>query len=104
MAVKIRLRQQGRKNRSSYRLVVADARSPRDGKYIENVGFYDPLRVASEDVTIKHDRIAHWVNLGAQVSENAMQLIKRAAPELYRSLINREVERKQAIREKRKKA
>jgi small subunit ribosomal protein S16 len=104
MAVKIRLRQQGRTNRTSYRLVVADARSPRDGKYIENVGFYDPLRTQDQDVTIKQERIAHWVGLGAQISENAMKLIKRAAPELYRNLINKEVERREAQRDKRKKA
>jgi len=104
MAVKIRLRQQGRKNRTSYRLVVADSRSPRDGKYIENVGFYDPLREQSEEVKFNHERIAHWLSQGAQISESAMTLLKRAAPELYRNLVNREVEKRQIAIQKRKKA
>jgi len=103
MAVKIRLRQQGRTNRTSYRLVVADARSPRDGKYIKNLGFYDPLRSQPDDVKVDHERIAFWVGQGAQISENAMSLLKRAAPELYRNLINREVEKRQVAKEKRKK-
>ncbi len=104
MAVKIRLRQQGRSNRTSYRLVVADARSPRDGKYIENVGFYDPLRAQPQDVSVDHERIAFWIAQGAQISENVMQLLKRAAPEIYRNLVNREVEKRQAACQKRKSA
>ncbi len=103
MAVRIRLRQQGRTNRTSYRLVVTDGRAPRDGKYIENVGFYDPLREKDEDVTVNEERISYWVSQGAEVSESAMALIKRAAPNLYRSFMNRQIEKRQAAIEKRKK-
>jgi small subunit ribosomal protein S16 len=104
MALKIRLRQQGRTNRTSYRLVVADARSPRDGKYIENVGFYDPLLPKESDVKVDHERISFWIGQGAQLTERVVSLIKRAAPEIYRQLINREVEKRQIENEKRRKA
>jgi small subunit ribosomal protein S16 len=104
MALKIRLRQQGRTNRTSYRLVVADARSPRDGKYIENVGFYDPLLPKESDVKVDHERINFWIGQGAQLTERVVSLLKRAAPEIYRQLINREVEKRQIVNEKRRKA
>jgi small subunit ribosomal protein S16 len=104
MAVKIRLRQQGRTNRTSYRLVVADSRSPRDGKYIENLGFYDPLMAQEDNVKVDHERVAFWVGQGAQVSENVMNLLKKAAPELYRNLVNRELEKRQNAKAKKDKA
>ena len=104
MALKIRLRQQGRTNRTSYRLVVADARSPRDGKYLENVGFYDPLLPKESDVRVDHERISFWISQGAQITERVLSLLKRAAPEIYRQLINREVEKRQIVNEKRRKA
>ena len=104
MALKIRLRQQGRTNRTSYRLVVADARSPRDGKYLENVGFYDPLLPKESDVRVDHERISFWISQGAQITERVVSLLKRAAPEIYRQLINREVEKRQIVNEKRRKA
>ncbi|MBN1915336.1 MAG: 30S ribosomal protein S16 [Parachlamydiales bacterium] len=80
MALKIRLRQQGRNNYRSFRIVVADIRSPRDGKYLEGLGWYDPHLETGKDVMVKEDRLAHWLSQGAQVSENVKALIKRAAP------------------------
>jgi len=74
--VKIRLRRMGAKKRPFYRLVVADARSPRDGRFIEQLGFYDPL---TEPATIKIDeaKVVLWLNQGAQPSDAARTLLKR---------------------------
>lgn len=77
MALKIRLRQQGRRNRQSYRLVVADVRSKRDGKYIEMLGWYDPHINNAQNGAIKGDRIRYWQSVGAEVTENAASFIKR---------------------------
>ena len=81
MAVKIRLRAQGCKNRVMYRLVAADSRAPRDGKYIENLGWYNPFAHNEEQqLNIKPDRIQYWISQGAQVSDKAVCLIKKLAP------------------------
>lgn len=77
MAVKIRLARAGARNRPYYRIVVADARSPRDGRFIEMVGTYDP-RTNPPRVTIKSDRIDHWVGNGAQPTRTVSQLLQRA--------------------------
>jgi small subunit ribosomal protein S16 len=80
MALKIRLRQQGRKNRTSYRLVVADVRAPRDGKYLEALGWYNPLEQEGKQLGLHEDRIQHWLAHGAELSENATSVIKKGAP------------------------
>ena len=74
--VKIRLRRMGAKKRPFYRLVVADARSPRDGRFIEQVGYYDPL---TEPATVKIDevKVLEWLAKGAQPSDAARILLKR---------------------------
>lgn len=85
MALKIRLRQQGRTNRTSYRLVVTDSRSPRDGKYVEALGWYNPIEVEEDKkMAFKADRIQYWLGLGAQFTENVECLIKKAAPSVIR--------------------
>lgn len=71
--VRIRLRRVGRKKQPSYRVVVTDSRSPRDGRYIEIIGFYNP-RTEPSTMTIKEDRALHWLSVGAQPSE-AVRLI-----------------------------
>jgi small subunit ribosomal protein S16 len=97
MALKIRLRQQGRTNRSFFRLVVTDSRAPRDGKYVEALGWYNPIE-SEEDkmLNIKADRIQYWLNLGAQLSESAESLIKKVAP----SVVRQQTEKKLAHRAK----
>ena len=85
MALKIRLRQQGRRNRLSYRLIVTDSRSPRDGKYVESLGWYDPHK-KEEDCSFHEERIAHWLGHGAQLSEKAASLVKRKAPGVLAAL------------------
>lgn len=76
MAVSIRLRREGAKNRPYYKVVVADSRSPRDGKFIELIGTYDPKK-PGHNSTLKLDRIDHWIARGAQPSDTVRSLIKK---------------------------
>ena len=76
MAVSIRLRREGAKNRPSYKVVVADSRSPRDGKFIEIIGTYDPKKT-DHNSTLKLDRIDHWISKGARPSDTVRSLIKK---------------------------
>lgn len=95
MALKIRLRQQGRTNRAFYRLVVTDARSPRDGKYIELLGWYNPIEVEDEKkFSLDAERIGHWLNLGAQLTETAESLIRRTAPQVIQEQTKKKLELK----------
>ena len=75
MAVAIRLRREGALNRPYFKIVVTDKRSPRDGKFIEMVGTYDPKK-AGNNSTLKLDRIEHWISKGAQPSDTVRSLIK----------------------------
>jgi small subunit ribosomal protein S16 len=77
MAVSIRLRREGAKNRPFYRIVVADKRSPRDGKFIELIGNYDPKK-AGTNYAIDIDRADYWVSKGAQPSDTVRSIIKKA--------------------------
>jgi len=85
MALKIRLRQQGRNNRQTYRLVVTDIRNPRDGKYLEMIGWYNPFN-EKESGVVDAERIHYWVGQGAQITPNAQALIARMAPEVMKSV------------------
>src|SRR2546421_10033464 len=76
MAVSIRLRREGSLNRPYYKVVVTDSRSPRDGKFIEIVGTYDPKKTGHNS-TLKLDRIDHWLSKGAQPSDTVRSLIKK---------------------------
>jgi small subunit ribosomal protein S16 len=73
--VKIRLRRVGGKRQPSYRLVVADSRAPRGGRFIESIGFYNP-RTEPETVKIDEGRALHWLNVGAQPTEAVARLLK----------------------------
>ncbi len=86
MALKIRMRRQGARNRPFYRLVVTDIRTKRDGAYLENVGWYDPMAAQESNCLLKADRIRHWLSVGAIASDNVMNLVKRCAPELAADL------------------
>ena len=72
--VKIRLKRMGTTKRPVYRLVVADSRSPRDGRFIESIGFYDPLPNPAV-VSIDADRVQLWLRRGARPSDSARQLL-----------------------------
>jgi small subunit ribosomal protein S16 len=76
MAVSIRLRREGAKNRPYYKIVVADSRSPRDGKFIEIIGTYDPKKTGANS-TMKVDRAEYWIARGAQPSDTVRSLLKK---------------------------
>ena len=76
--VVIRMARGGAKNRPFYNIVVADSRMPRDGRFIERLGFYNPKASGAEQqFRIALDRVAHWVTQGAQPSDSVKKLIKR---------------------------
>ena len=77
MSVKIRMKRVGAKNAPVFRIVVADARSPRDGKFIEELGTYQPLK-KGDNCSLNLDRARYWVSKGAQPSETVASLIKKA--------------------------
>ena len=76
MAVKIRMKRFGSKNRPQWRIVVSDAKMPRDGRFIEEIGHYDAL--PKEDIfVVKQDRLDYWVKRGAQMSVALKSLVRR---------------------------
>ena len=77
MAVKIRLTRTGARNEASFRVVATDTRKPRDGRFIESLGWYDP-KLEGANFSLETDRIEHWVSNGAQVSDTVRSLLRRA--------------------------
>ena len=78
--VTIRLARTGAKKRPFYHIVVADSRKPRDGRYIERLGFFNPVAVGSEErLRLDRERVDHWVSQGAQPSDRVAKLVKDAA-------------------------
>jgi small subunit ribosomal protein S16 len=76
MSVKIRLARHGAKKKPFYRIVIADSESPRDGKFLENVGTYNPL-VDPVQVSLKQDRVKYWINQGAIPTDTVKSLLKK---------------------------
>jgi len=77
MSVKIRMKRVGAKNSPYFRIVVADSRSPRDGKFIEEIGSYQPLK-QGDNFILKLDRAQYWVSKGARPSDTVASFIKKA--------------------------
>jgi small subunit ribosomal protein S16 len=77
MSVKIRMKRVGTKNTPAFRIVVADSRSPRDGKFIEEIGTYHPLKTG-DNFSLKLDRARYWISQGAQPSDTVASFIKKA--------------------------
>ena len=77
MAVKMRLRRMGAKKAPFYRIVVADSRSPRDGKFIEEIGYYNPLTEPVE-VKVNEEKVSQWWSNGAQPTETVKRLLTNA--------------------------
>ena len=100
MALIIRLRQQGRRNRQSYRLVVADKRSPRDGKYIEKLGWYDPFAKEDKNLFIEEEKVFYWLDKGAILSEKARSLVKKVSPEMLKKFCDDKIAKKIAKKRK----
>src|SRR5690348_1571771 len=103
MALIIRMRQQGTSSRQRFRLVVTDSKNPRDGKYLEMLGWYNPFGVDEKNYFIDVPRVEHWLAYGAQISDRAKALVKKVAPHVVKGLIQKEVA-KVAKRRERKKA
>jgi len=80
MAVKIRMKRVGAKNTPVFRIVVADGRSPRDGKFIEELGTYQPLK-KGDNFTLDLERAKYWLSKGAQPSDTVASFIKKARRE-----------------------
>ena len=79
MSLKIRLARAGAKKRPYYRIVIADSRSPRDGRYIEKIGTYDPLLPkGSECVKLVEERVKHWLGVGAQPTDRVLRFLDAA--------------------------
>lgn len=78
MAVKIRLRRMGTLKKPFYRIVVADSRSPRDGRFLEILGTYDP-KISEKSYCINSERLAYWLSVGAQPSDTVKSFIKKEA-------------------------
>ena len=88
MAVKLRLRRMGKKKQPIYKVVAADARSPRDGKFLEAVGVYNPL-TNPHTVDLKEDRINYWLDHGAQPTDTVKSLLSQKGINLKRDIANR---------------
>lgn len=105
MGLKIRLRQQGRNNRPFYRIVVTDCRAPRDGKYLEVVGWYNPFETElDKSLNVDAARIQHWLDLGAQLSDSAESLVAKAAPSVISWLAEKQLAARAKVTAKRRTA
>ena len=102
MALVIRLRQQGKTNRRSFRLVVTDSKVRRDGKYLEKLGSYDPHFDGSLEVN--KERVKHWLDLGALISEKAEALVASKAPEVIKQYKDKKQNKKLKLLQKKKAA
>lgn len=78
MSVKIRLRRTGRKKQPTYRLVVAESTTPRDGEYLDNVGTYDPRKGDKAELRIDLGKVDQWIEKGAGMSDTVASLVKKA--------------------------
>lgn len=105
MSLKIRCRKQGRKGRPFFRLVVTEAASRRDGRYVEAVGWYDPLQSKEDlNLSLKPDRISYWLSKGATLTEKAESLVRRGAPEVAKELVEKRLAKTAALAKKRREA
>ena len=85
MAVKLRLRRIGKKKQPMYKVVAADSRAPRDGKFLESIGLYNPL-TNPHTLEIKEDRVLYWLGVGAQPTDTVMSLLRQKGITLKREL------------------
>jgi small subunit ribosomal protein S16 len=88
LAVKLRLRRMGKKKQPIYKMVASDSRSPRDGKFLEAVGFYNPL-TKPHTLDLKEDRIMYWLNVGAQPTHTVKSLLRQKGIILKKELISK---------------
>jgi small subunit ribosomal protein S16 len=104
MALIIRMRQQGANSRQRFRLVVTDSKNPRDGKYLEMLGWYNPFGETDKNYFIDVPRVQFWLDNGAEISDRVKSLVKRYAPEVVQAITQKKVAKVAKRREQRKKA
>lgn len=100
MALVIRMRQQGANSRQRFRVVLTDIRNPRDGKYIEKLGWYNPFGEEGKNYQLDVPRIQFWIDQGAQVSDRVKSLVKRIAPEVVQQMVAKKVAKTEKARVK----
>lgn len=96
MAVKIRLRRMGAKKKPFYRIVVADSHMPRDGRFVEEVGTYDPLQNPSK-VVLKEERVSYWIEKGAQPSDTVKRLLMGQGIVDRRARLKAKIEKEEGV-------
>jgi len=104
MALIIRMRQQGANSRQRFRIVVTDSRNPRDGKYNEMLGWYNPFGETGKNYFIDVPRIQYWVDNGAQVSDCVKSFVKKSSPEVIQQWTQRKMAKVAKRRAQRNKA
>jgi small subunit ribosomal protein S16 len=77
LSVRIRLKRFGTKRKPYYRIVVMDSRSPRDGRTIEEVGFYHPIEIEEKQIQVKEERVRDWLSKGAQPTDTVRKLLNK---------------------------
>jgi small subunit ribosomal protein S16 len=98
------MRIQGARNRQTFRVVVTDQRNPLDGKYVENLGWYNPFAADEKNVSLDVPRLQYWIGQGAQISDRVKALVQRVAPEVVREITSRAVAKREKARKERKAA
>ncbi len=88
MAVKLRLRRMGKKKQPIYKVIAADSRAPRDGKFLESIGLYNPL-TNPHTLDINEERVMYWLNVGAQPTDTVKSLLSQKGIILKRELVRR---------------
>ena len=96
------MRKQGANRRQTFRLVVTDVRNPRDGKYLEKLGWYNPSVSNEKNLLIDVPRLQFWIDNGAMVSDRVKSLVERFAPEVVQQMSAKKVAKVAKKREKRK--
>ncbi|MEN9654002.1 MAG: hypothetical protein RL235_114 [Chlamydiota bacterium] len=102
MALIIRMRQQGANSRQRFRIVVADSRWPRDGKYVEKLGWYNPFGQDLNNYFVDVTRLQYWIGMGAQVSDRVKSLVAKCAPEVVKGISAKRVAKRDKERTLRK--
>lgn len=95
MAVKLRLRRMGKKKQPIYKVVAADSRSPRDGKFLEAVGMYNPL-TKPHTINLNEERVNYWLDNGAQPTETVRSLLSQTGINLKRDIAKRKLSSEKA--------
>ena len=102
MALVIRMRQQGANSRQRFRVVVTDVRAPRDGKYLEKLGWYNPFGEEGKNYQLDIPRIQFWLDQGAQISDRVKSMVARYSPEVVQGMAAKEVAKREKARLKRR--